>query len=92
MQTSPAMAPDRAATSEDVRRALGDVEDHVVAEVLSWRPTLADLTGAVLWVRGDGDLDARESRTLTASAQAVLQYLIRLQEEELDEGAPAAGK
>jgi hypothetical protein len=83
----PALEPanqDRPANSEDVRRALGEVEDHVIAEILSLRPSLGDLTHAALWFRGDGDLEARGARPMTAPAQAIVEVLIRLREQDLE--------
>lgn len=73
---------DRQATVDDVRRTLGDVDDTVLVEILSTRPTLRDLTEAALWVRGDGDLEAREHKQLSAAAGAVAEILVREEEAE----------
>jgi hypothetical protein len=80
-------APDasRQATSEDVRHVLGDLEDVTVAEILSARPTLGDLTDAAIWARGDGDLIAREHKELSAGALAVAEILSREEEEVTEE-------
>jgi hypothetical protein len=74
----------RKATSEDVRHVLGDLEDVTVAEILSARPTFADLSDAAIWARGDGDLVAREGKELTGPALAVAEIITR-QDEELQE-------
>lgn len=74
---------DRPAGSEDVRRALGDVNDHVIVEVLAQRPSLEDLTRAVLWTRGDGDAVARDAGELSARALAIIEVLVRAREEEV---------
>jgi hypothetical protein len=72
---------DRQATSDDVRRIVGDVDDTVVVEILSNQPSLQDLTDAAIWARGDGDLDARERKELSATAIAVAEILTREEEE-----------
>lgn len=76
---------DRKATVEDVRHTFGDVEDAVIAEVLSNRPSLRDLSDAALYVRGDGDLIAREHKELSGPAIAIAEIMTR-EEEELIEG------
>src|SRR5690606_6062950 len=52
----------RRATSEDVRRMLGDLEDVTVAEILSSQPTIGEVADAAVWARGDGDLAAHEHK------------------------------
>ena len=75
---------DRPANSADVRRVFGDVEDHVIAEVLAGEPSIGDLTRAALWTRGDGDQRARDLQDLNAREAAVAAVLIRLKEEEME--------
>ena len=76
---------EREATSEDVRRIVGDIDDTVVVEILSNRPTLRELTDAAIWARGDGDLLARERKELSAAAVSVAEILTREEEEEIDD-------
>lgn len=76
---------DRQATAEDVRRMVGEVDDTVVVEILSNRPTLRELTDAAIWARGDGDLLARERKELSAAAVSVAEILTREEEEEIDD-------
>jgi hypothetical protein len=76
--------PSRPATPEDVRHVLGDVEDVVVAEILSTRPTLRDLSEAAIWVRGNSDLAVREHKELSTGALAVAEILLREEEELVD--------
>lgn len=76
---------DRQATAEDVRRMVGEVDDTVVVEILSNRPTLRELTDAAIWARGDGDLLARERKELSAAAVAVAEILTREEEEAIDD-------
>jgi hypothetical protein len=83
-QRSPQVDVNRQATVDDVRRVVGDVDDTVLVEILSNRPSLRDLSEAALWVRGDGDLEARERMQLSAVAAAIAEILTR-EEEEVSE-------
>lgn len=84
MRTAPS-DPSRLATSDDVRHVLGDMEDIVIAEILSVRPTYRDLTEAGIWAHGDSDLAARERTELTAGALAVAEILVRQEEDVVDD-------
>ena len=81
--------PSRFATLEDIRHVLGDVEDIVVAEILSVRPTYRDLSEAAVWAHGDSDLVVRERGELTAGALAVAEILVRHEEDVLDDPSQA---
>jgi hypothetical protein len=70
-------SPGAIATSDDVKRSFGGLDDLTVSEVLSAQPSLRDLSDAALWLRGDGDLIGREHREITANAQAVIDILER---------------
>lgn len=72
----------RKATADDVRHVLGEIEDVTLAEILSYAPSFRDLSDAAIWVRGDGDLIAREHRELSANALAIAELLSRVEEEE----------
>ena len=76
------MGPYAPATSEDVTRALGALDDLTITQILAAKPSLRDISDAALWHRGDGDLITREHRELTAGAQAVIDIL-EITEEEL---------
>jgi len=69
------------ATLDDVRRTLGALDDMTIAEILTAKPSLRDLSDAALWHKGDGDLIAREHRELTAGAQAIIDILDRAEEQ-----------
>lgn len=73
--------PARFATHEDVRHVLGEVEDIVIAEILSVRPTYRDLSEAAIWAHGDSDLAARERGELTAGALAIAEILARNEDD-----------
>ncbi|GIK49335.1 MAG: hypothetical protein KJZ75_00795 [Hyphomonadaceae bacterium] len=81
-RTEPGKDIYRKATADDVRHIVGDVEDVTLAAILSYAPNLRDLSDAAIWVRGDGDLIAREHRELGANALAIAELLSRVEEEE----------
>jgi len=83
MTTKPAdqTDPRAIATSDDVKRSFGALNDLTVAAVLKAQPSLRDLTEAALLLRGDGDLIAREHREITANAQAVIDIVERADEQ-----------
>jgi hypothetical protein len=75
------MNPHAIASSDDVKRAFGAIEDRTIAEILAMHPSLRDLSDAAVWQRGEGDLIAREHRELTREAQAVIDIIARAGEE-----------
>ena len=75
---------ERQATVEDVQRTFGELEEVIIAEILSNRPTYRDLSDAAIWVRGDGDLIAREHKELSAAAIAVAEIMTREEEALID--------
>lgn len=77
--------PSRFATADDVRHVLGDMEDIVVAKILSVRPTYRDLSEAAIWAHGDSDLAARERGELTAGALAIAEILMRQENDVVDD-------
>ncbi len=77
----------RRATSDDVRHVLGDLDDTLVARILSTAPSYRELSDAALYARGDGDLIAREHRELSAGALAVAELLVGV-EAALPEESP----
>ncbi len=77
----------RAATREDVRHMFGDLDDLIVANILAIQPTYRELSDAAIWVRGDGDLIAREHRELSANALAVADLLSREEDAAIDDPA-----
>lgn len=77
--------PARFATLEDVRHVLGEVDDIVIAEILSVQPTYRDLTEAAIWAHGDSDLTARDRGELTAGALAIAEILVRNEDDVLDD-------
>ena len=74
------MMRERLATLDDARRLLGDVEDHILIEVLAASPSLRELTSAALWERGDGDHEARMNYALNDREAAIVVILAQLRE------------
>ena len=75
----------RVATRDDIRHVLGDIDDSLVVKILSKQPSFAELSDAAIWVRGDGDLVAREQQELSARAFAVAEMLARDEEDQPSE-------
>jgi hypothetical protein len=75
----------RRATPEDVRHVLGELDDTMVAEIVSVGATFRDLTDAAIWARGDGDLIAREHRELSAGALVIADIVTRADEAMIEE-------
>lgn len=74
--------PSRAATVEDVRHVLGELEEIEVAHIMALRPTYGELSEAALWARGDGDLAAREARDLSDAAIAIASIIVAADDAE----------
>ena len=74
--------PSPAATSDDIKRILGDIEEHKIVEILALRPRVADVEQAALWKAGQDDVVGRP--TLKGRAAAI--YDIFSVDEEEDEG------
>lgn len=74
----------RAATREDIRHVFGELDDNLVANILAVQPTYRELSDAAIWVRGDGDLIAREHRELSANALAVAELFAQDDEQSAD--------
>jgi hypothetical protein len=89
LKSSDRFEPHRQATSDDVRLALGELDDPMLAGILAITPSLRDLNDAALWWRGDGDLIAREHREMSARALAVAEILSRADEDLIEDGARA---
>ena len=72
----------RTATRDDIRHVLGAIDDAMVVKILSKKPSFEDLSDAAIWVRGDGDLIARDQLELSATARAIAEVLARDAESE----------
>lgn len=83
-QKSTQIDADRQATVEDIRHTFGDMDDTIIAEILSNRPSFRDMSDAAIWVRGDGDLTAREHKELSAVAIAIAEIMTREEEDVVE--------
>ena len=70
-----------AATYDDVRSILGDLDETKLAPILALRPTLADVEQASIWLGGDADVFGA-SEQLSATASQIVTILIAAEEEE----------
>jgi hypothetical protein len=66
-----------AATHDELKHVLGDIEDAKTLEILALRPTVAELEEAMLWAEGEGESLGKEGRPLTGIAAQVYDILIR---------------
>jgi len=70
-----------AATYDDVRSILGDLDETKLAPILALRPTLADVEQASIWLGGDADVFGA-SEQLSATASQIVTILTADEEEE----------
>jgi hypothetical protein len=73
----------RPASSGDVRRVLGDLDDAKVTAILTLKPSLADLEDAAICMAGDQDILAGSGHQVAATASRIIELLA--EEEEADE-------
>ena len=71
------------AGSEDVRRLLGDIDDHSVTHILALKPTVAELEEVAARVAGAGEVfaDVRPAEGVVAE----IVELVGGESEEADE-------
>jgi hypothetical protein len=70
------------AVHEAIRRLLGDIDDEKVAEIVSLRPTIADVEAAFVRLSGDEDELGKSGHPLDTKVAAILEILT---EDDLDE-------
>jgi hypothetical protein len=70
------------ATSEDVRRILRDPDERKIIEILSLKPTVAELEQAAMWSGGEGDVLGKMGRQLTGRAAQIFEILSADHDEE----------
>ncbi len=74
------------ATHDEIKDTLGEIDNEQMLEIMSLRPTIADVERAAVWLQGDPDmLGAGEA--LTGVASEIVDILL----EDQDEDAPRAG-
>lgn len=71
-----------AATVDDLRRILGDLDDHKISEILALNPDIADLEEVAMCLAGDADLVTRAGHRLSAAAARIADLLPPEEEED----------
>jgi hypothetical protein len=71
-----------AATAEQVRRLLGELDAETVVQILALHPTLADLELAAVYATGDGEALGKAGRPPAGVAAAIVDILAPEEEEE----------
>lgn len=77
-----------AAESATVRRALGPVSDHTLAEIMALSPTMEDVEVALAYLDGVGDGPDRAGHPLTGLPGRIVETL---QRDDVYRGASAPG-
>ena len=67
---------------DDVRRVLGDMDDAKIIQILSLKPSQADLEEAAMWVAGDGDILAKSGHRLGLTASTIVDIVAPDEDEE----------
>jgi hypothetical protein len=73
--------PSGTACGDDVKRILGDIEASKVIEVLSLKPTVAELEEAAVWASGNGDVLAKGGHPQTGMVAQIVDILTADEEE-----------
>jgi hypothetical protein len=71
----------RQATSGDVRKVLGDLDDAKVTEILALNPSLADLEDVAICMAGDHDVLAKSGHHVPVTAARIIELLVEEEEE-----------
>lgn len=74
--------PQRLATSDDLRRILGELDDPEVIEILELAPTVADLEEAMTCLAGDDDVLADEGTLFSVAARRIIEITTADAEED----------
>ncbi|MCR9220744.1 MAG: hypothetical protein NXI21_10995 [Alphaproteobacteria bacterium] len=75
-----------AAESGAVRRALGPVSDHTLAEIMALNPTMEDVEVALAYLEGSGEEPDRAGHPLTGTPGRIVGTL---QRDDVYRGASA---
>jgi hypothetical protein len=71
----------RPATSTDIRKVLGDLDDAKVSEILALKPSIADLEDVAICMAGDHDVLAKSGHHVPATAARIVELLADEEEE-----------
>jgi len=75
---------DRTLSRADVRRLLGDIDDHKLAEIVASGATIADLERAAAYLAQETDVMGELEKPLTGHAGLIYE-LVRRDEAESEE-------
>ena len=72
-----------AATHDDLKHIIGELDDDTAAEILALGPTVAEVEEAFMWISGEGSVVDRAGRPLAGRTAAIVDILAaELPEEE----------
>lgn len=74
------------ATRDDIRAVLGEIDQAKLIEIMSLRPTLADIEEASMWLAGDADVFGAG-----APVKGVASDIVTILTENEEEEPPRAG-
>ena len=69
-------------SSDELRRIIGDVSDAKMAEILTLRPTAAEVEQAVMWANNEGDIVDKSGHALEGKVAMIFDILIAGEEEQ----------
>jgi hypothetical protein len=81
MANAPATGPKQLATTDDVKRVLGDLDSAKLLDIMTLRPTVLDVEEASMWLAGDPDVFGA-GQPLQPVAGEIVAILTADQEEE----------
>jgi hypothetical protein len=81
MSKKPVDSTGRPATSTDIRKVLGDLDDAKVSEILALKPSIADLEDVAICMAGDHDVLAKSGHHVPATAARIVELLADEEEE-----------
>lgn len=74
--------PQRLATSEDLRRILGALDDPRLIEILELAPNVADVEEATTCLVGDDDVLADKRHHVSTVARRIVEILTTAEDDE----------
>jgi hypothetical protein len=74
----------KAATAEEIRQIVGDVDDMVVSSIMRTEASAAEVLQAAQWVRGGGGLEDEGGHEPHGAVRAVYEIL-QVEEEPPEE-------
>lgn len=69
-------------SASDILRLAGETAADKIGDILALHPTLEEFEEALVWTQGDGDILAKQGRSLTGKVAALYEILQSEQEDE----------